>query len=360
MSKDLPKRWLRRHGAIYYQVPREARHLWDNKTQFRLGSTEAEAFRTWNDRVQQGAAKTQNVSCLIDDWITDHVMNPKRVRPATTRYYLASLKHIRPVFGHMTIGEIRRSEIKQYYMIRYDKLKTAAKKELETLSAFLGWCMDRDLIDYNPALRLNVPKPAPRKHYVEDYDVQTFMQFAGDLLSRYIPLKIYTGARKGDLLALRTVHWSAEGLYVGDRKSLRALTGDQKLGRIYRRTQELEEIMDQALVDSREWIFETSAGNPYIDFETDKTEGFDSVWQRAKQRALKSGEMMQSFDSSKPNYIDYVEARALKVPLVFQDRDLRAKTATDSDSIAHAQQRLGHSSSTTTQRVYNRKPIFIE
>ena len=360
MSMDLPNRWTRKNGAIYYQVPSSVRDQWDGKTWFRLGATEEEAFATWNQRIHGDSTKSRIVTRLIDDWIRHHVNNPKRVRPATTRQYLAALKHIRPVFGRMDVGEIRRSDIKKYYMKRYDVAKTAARREFETLSAFLSYCLDQDVIEFNPAFRLNLPKTAPRKHYVEDYDVQEFIRHSHDLLDRYIPLKIYTGARKNDLLSIKTIHWNDDGLYIGDRKSYRVLTGESKLGRIFQRTEALEEIMDLVMSNAgSEWVFETQHKIPYIDLKTDKTEGFDSIWQRTKQRALASGKMKQCFDPEKPHYTDFVEARALKIPLIFQERDLRAKTATDSESIVHAQQRLGHSSTNTTQRVYNRKPILI-
>ena len=49
-----------------------------------------------------------------------------------------------------------------------------------------------------------------------------------------------------------------------------------------------------------------------------------------------------------------------KVTERFQERDLRAKVATDSESLVEASQRLGHSDTAITQRVYRCRPVVIE
>ena len=362
MANDLPSRWARKNGAIYYRVPENQKSHWDNKSWFRLGENVAEAFRVWNQRVHgQIDESTIRVSQLMDQWVIEHANNPAKVRPATTRQHLSSLKRLRPVFGDMNIAEIKRSHLIQYHEKRWETVKTSAKKEIETMSSFFSWCLNRDLLQYNPASRLGLAKPQPRDHYVEDLDVKTFMQFAGDLLQRYIPLKMHTGARKNDLLSLHNYDWREEGLFIGDRKSHRVKDGRRKIGLLFKRTAKLESIMDMVLADQgQEFIFESSKNKPYLNFERDVTEGFNTVWTNAKKRALKSGEMMQCFDEKKPFYVDYNKARALKIPLIFQDRDLRAKTATDSPTIIDAQNRLGHSSSNTTRSVYNRKPLLID
>jgi hypothetical protein len=49
-----------------------------------------------------------------------------------------------------------------------------------------------------------------------------------------------------------------------------------------------------------------------------------------------------------------------KVAERFQERDLRAKVASDSDSLVEASERLGHANTAITQRVYRRKPVWIQ
>jgi len=44
----------------------------------------------------------------------------------------------------------------------------------------------------------------------------------------------------------------------------------------------------------------------------------------------------------------------------FQERDLRAKVASDSGSLVEASEQLGHADTATTQRVYRRKPVWVQ
>jgi len=44
----------------------------------------------------------------------------------------------------------------------------------------------------------------------------------------------------------------------------------------------------------------------------------------------------------------------------FQERDLRAKVASDSDTLQEASERLGHADTAITQRVYRRKPVVVK
>ena len=84
-------------------------------------------------------------------------------------------------------------------------------------------------------------------------------------------------------------------------------------------------------------LFVTRQGKPYID-ERGKCNAFDSLWQRFMDKVMSS----------------------TKVTDRFQERDLRAKVASESDSLIEASERLGHADTAITQRVYRRKPIRIQ
>jgi len=49
-----------------------------------------------------------------------------------------------------------------------------------------------------------------------------------------------------------------------------------------------------------------------------------------------------------------------KVTDRFEKRDLRAKVASDSDTLVEASERLGHADKAITQRVYLRKPVRVQ
>jgi hypothetical protein len=49
-----------------------------------------------------------------------------------------------------------------------------------------------------------------------------------------------------------------------------------------------------------------------------------------------------------------------KVTDRFWELDLRAKVASDSDTLIEASERLGHADTGITQRVYRRKPVRVQ
>jgi integrase len=81
-------------------------------------------------------------------------------------------------------------------------------------------------------------------------------------------------------------------------------------------------------------LFVTRENMAYIK-EDGSANAFDRLWQRFMDRVMKE----------------------TKVKDRFQERDLRAKVASDSDTLQEASQRLGHAESAFTQRVYRRKPV---
>jgi len=83
-------------------------------------------------------------------------------------------------------------------------------------------------------------------------------------------------------------------------------------------------------------LFVTRQGKSYIDSQG-RCNAFDSLWQR---------------------FMDKVMAET-KITERFQERDIRAKVASDSDSLLEASERLGHADTAITQRVYRRKPVRI-
>ena len=65
---------------------------------------------------------------------------------------------------------------------------------------------------------------------------------------------------------------------------------------------------------------------------------FDSLWQRFMRKALDQTDLTERF----------------------QERDLRAKVASESDTLEEASERLSHASTATTKRIYRRKPTKVK
>ena len=84
-------------------------------------------------------------------------------------------------------------------------------------------------------------------------------------------------------------------------------------------------------------LFTTRQGKPYIDAKG-SCDAFDSPWQRFMKKVMAE----------------------TKVTDRFEKRDLRAKVASDSDTLVEASERLGHADKAITQRVYLRKPVRVQ
>ena len=95
----------------------------------------------------------------------------------------------------------------------------------------------------------------------------------------------------------------------------------------------IEEVIAAKPVEIVPWLFCNRRGEPYVK-PNGTTNGWDSIWQR---------------------FMDRVIAET-KVQDRFWEKDLRAKVATDAESLEHARSLLSHASDATTRKVYRRKP----
>ena len=82
------------------------------------------------------------------------------------------------------------------------------------------------------------------------------------------------------------------------------------------------------------FLFANRKGQPYIEETTGEAHGWDSMWQRFMDRVLAE----------------------TKVKARFTEHDLRAKCASDAESLEHARALLSHADARTTQAIYRRKP----
>ncbi len=83
------------------------------------------------------------------------------------------------------------------------------------------------------------------------------------------------------------------------------------------------------------FLFCNKFGRGYIDEETSKADGWDSMWQRFMDRVLDDTKVIERFT----------------------EHDLRAKCAS---SLEHARALLSHVDTRTTKRFYRRKPEVVD
>ena len=91
-------------------------------------------------------------------------------------------------------------------------------------------------------------------------------------------------------------------------------------------------------VDLAPFLFCNRRGEGYINEETGLANGWDSMWQHFMERVLKETKVEESFT----------------------EHDLRAKCASDAETLEHARALLSHADGRTTERIYRRKPERVK
>ncbi len=339
-NRGLPARWRFHHGAYVYRVPPAQREAWGGKTQVLLGRSLAEAQRAWAERSAPLPAAGDTVADLLDAYALRVV--PARA-PTTQAGYRVAMRRVRAVLGRVALDDVAPALVYRYFEER--PAKTAARRELEVLRHTFTMAVQWGWIDQHPFKgEVRLPCAVPRTRYVEDWEVLECLALPaarrGDataVVQAYIRLKLATGLRRGDLLRLRMEQLRDDGIHVQPHKTLHS-TGRRA---VYLWAPERRAAVEACLAARPcadvPWLFCTRSGRPYIDETSSLAEAWKSLWRRFMARVLAE----------------------TKVAGPFTEHDLRAKVASDADSLEHARQLLGHADAAITERVYRRRPEVI-
>ncbi|VVE00885.1 integrase [Pandoraea aquatica] len=339
-NKGLPTRWRHIGNAYYYQVPPGLESMWDDKKTFRLGSSLPEAYRVWADRLGD-LENIRTMDKLLDRY-TREVLPTKAV--TTQAQNASAVKALKPVFGRMPLNSIKPRHVYQYIDKR--EAKVSARREIEVLSHALTKAVEWGYIDRHPFKgELRLASIPPRTRYVEDWEVLecfslTSKRKAGSVLAiqAYIRVKLLTGLRRGDLLRLRLDDLQEDGIHVMPAKT----ANSTRKQLIIEWTDALREAVDEAKAvrpwKRSEWLFCTQRGDSFLNEKTGRAGSWDSMWQGFMRRVLAETKLTNRFT----------------------EHDLRAKCASDAESLTHAQTLLAHADSRLTARVYRRKPERVK
>ena len=324
-------------------VPPGMESQWEGKKEFTLGKTLPDAYRVWADRLAELEDIT-TVSDLMDRYLLEVV--PTKSFKSQESNQLA-IRRLKPVFGMM-----RPCEVQPVHAYKYADLatkahgRTSAKHDIQCLSHLLTKAVEWGVMNRNPLLgQVRIKGTGPRDRLVEDWEIDEALaiesSYRGVLIANvYVRFKLMTGLRRGDILRLKLSNLKEDGIHVLLNKTKQS-TGKRliiewdKEGDMRALSDEILRIPPRRIGDSP--LFVTRQGKAYID-KQGRCNAFDSLWQR---------------------FMDKVMAET-KVVERFQERDLRAKVASDSDSLVEASERLGHADTAITQRVYRRKPVRIQ
>ena len=342
-NRALPKRWRIKNGVYRYLVPPGMEAQWDGKKEFTLGKTLTDAYRVWSDRLDAMEDIT-TVSELMDRYLLEVV--PTKSFNSQESNQLA-IRRLRPVFGM-----IRPTEIQPVHAYKYADLvkkahgTTSAKHDIQCLSHLLTKAVEWGVINRNPLLgQVRIKGAAPRDRLVEDWEIDEALSIASSfrgvlVANAYIRFKLMTGLRRGDIFRLKLSNLREDGIHILLNKT-KETTGKRLIiewdqdGDMRALLDEILQIPPSRIGDAP--LFVTRQGKPYID-KRGKCNAFDSLWQRFMDKVMSN----------------------TKVTDRFQERDLRAKVASESDNLIEASERLGHADTAITQRVYRRKPIRIQ
>jgi|SRR5579871_2052301 len=357
-NKGLPARWQRHHGAYYYQVPPGMEAAWDGKKRFRLGGTLPEAYKAWAERLQEPVAdELGTIGQLLARYGLEVVPTKS---PKTQADNVRAIVRLTRLFGKLKLTELRPKDVYKYVDKRGKVVKdgreermvpakTAAHREIEVLSHAFTKAVEWGAIDAHPfkdQVRLDGARAeAPRSRYVEDWEIVECLALApfrkrGSVraIQAYIRVKLLTGMARSDLLRLTMSSLKQDGIHIQRHKT--AHSSGKKT--IYQWTDDLRAAVKMAKEarprDLSPFLFCNSAGEGYFDEKTGEAGGWKSMWQRFVDRVLSE----------------------TKVQERFTEHDLRAKCASDAESLEKARALLSHADARTTQRFYRRKPELVE
>jgi integrase len=341
INKGLPERWIFHHGAYYFRVPVGLESLWDGKKKFLLGHSLPEAFVSYAARIEV-KDKTKTIGDLLDRYSIQVV--PLKAA-ATRQGNVIQIKKLRAVFGNIPLLPFSPQLVYKYVDKRSHKI--AAHREVEVLSHAYTKAVEWGLIDRHPfkgEVRLEGEKP--RDRYVEDWEIVECLNLKAPkakggvaVIQAYIRLKLLTGLSRGDLLRLEPARQCKDdGIHIQRHKTMNS-SGKRT---VYTWTPALRDAVDKALasrpVDISPFLFCTRKGEGYIDEMTGSPSGWKSMWQRFFARVIAETKVTENFT----------------------EHDLRAKVASDAESLQHATELLAHADSRTTERVYRRKAVIVK
>lgn len=346
-NAHLPERWQIKHGAYYYRVPPGQEAAWEGKTMYRLGASLTEAYSTWAKKLESVERKDttiKTVGQLLKRYLLE-VITKKSPKQAydETRY----IQMLTEVFSEIGVRDLEPHMIYQYY--NSADAKTSAKRELSVLSHAYTKAIEWGIVNEHPFKgKVVLEGRPPRTRYVEDWEIVEALALPRKPMDRtkggirmiqaYIRIKLLTGISRKDLLLLKLSDLKEDGIHI-QRHKVRAKTG---IRTIYNWSPALKEAVEQAKalrpVQKSEYLFCTRLGTGYYNEEKGTAEGFDSIWHRFMARVLEE----------------------TKVQERFTEHDLRAKCASDADTLEHARALLSHADSRLTERVYRRKPERVK
>lgn len=254
------------------------------------------------------------VAAILDRFERDYMPS---LAPATQRGYQRCLRVLREHFGSRIASELKPKDFGPFLDVKRGKIQR--NRHLAVLSCAFSEAVGRWYwLDRNVLKDVKRHPSSPRSRYVTDAEYETLKSSAPLRVQLAMDLALLTGQRQGDILAMRWEQIQDIGIVIEQGK-----TGKKLAVEI---TPALEAVLDKCwnLPNRGEYVITRSMGNRFTGA------GFRASWQRTMDAYVRRGGKRFTF------------------------HDLRAKSASDSETIDAAYQRLGHTSMSMTRRAYDR------
>jgi len=171
----------------------------------------------------------KSVNKLLDDWLA-HIAKRGRSASYVTQARQKSKLHIRPVLGTVSLDRLDARRLDAFYDSLLAKgLQPSSVRQLHAfLSSALNQAVKWGWIDRAPTERATPPTVrAPDLPVPSPEDVRSLVEAADPLMTRAIALAALTGARRGELCAIR---WSDVDAEAGVMRIAKAVTGKATIG----------------------------------------------------------------------------------------------------------------------------------
>jgi len=313
-DRDMPTYVHWKNGAWRFKTPAHLlNYVPGRKTWITLGADKKEALKNYAELVGNLSAES-GMSKLFNRYFAEVV--PGKA-PRTQRDNEKEMKKLREVFGEMHPAEPSTMHCQQYLDIRGQSSKTQANHEIALLSHVFRKAMQWGIVDRNPVKGVEKHKTIARDRYVEDWEIDEFLSVATPFIRAWVEVKIMTGLRQGDMLAMPLNALRDEGIRFKSSKTGRKgfIPWTPELKMAVTALKACNNRQGMTIVCDR-------SGKPMSD------SAFQNRWRAVMTRALEVTELVERFT----------------------EHDLRAKHATDVDEAGgDATANLLHDDKRTTE-----------
>lgn len=319
-NRDLPPRLKRRRsgdGFLYY-------FLHADGYQEPLGSNLPVALGAWELRYNPSATASPTSFTVVSQAFEK---SPEFASLSVrTQYdYGLWLKRLRDVFKHAPLERINRKAIRNMKKAMV-ATKTQFNRFRSLISTVYWWATDEEeLVECeNPTIGVSEYSTKPKKVKVTSAMYYAVYDEAPAVVQDWMDLDVIIGQRVSDVFTLKKADIDAGKISASHGK-----TGD---------------VVELPIEDDLETVLKRIQG---------RERKVTSVYLVADEHGqrLTYWRLRKLFDDAKARAKTKAEAAGLEW-INWNRKDLRTKNATDADSLQQAQERLGHSDSSTTKKHY--------